>query len=161
MHSKVKKFICLASGEKLILIGSAALLPVIRIALWLFGLRRSQRFLSLATHGRNRGWPEMEIERLSYLVNVAANRGIIHANCLERSLLLWSLLRRRGFSGTIRIGVSNKAEQFKAHAWVELNGVVLNDRPDVAAEFVPFSGAIDLAVPAPALKSQSRGYVTP
>lgn len=159
MYSRAKKFIRLTFGEKLILIESAVLLPVIRIALWLFGLRRSQRFLSLTTCGRSRDWPEAEIKRLSYLVNVAANSGLIRANCLERSLLLWSLLRRRGFSGVIRIGVSNKAEQFKAHAWLELNGVVLNDRLDVAAEFVPFSSAIDLPASPPALKSQSRGYV--
>ena len=162
MYSRVKKFLSLSFDEKLIFVEAVALLPVIRVVLRLFGLRGSQRFLGLAALGRNIDRAELGVERISYLVCAAANNGLLRANCLERSLLLWSLLRRRGYAADIRIGVSNEAKQFKAHAWVEMNGVVLNDRLDVAAEFAPFSGAIDLSAPASKLRSmQSREYGAP
>ena len=157
----MKKFLSLTFGEKLIFIEAVAMFPIIRVALRLFGLRHSQRFLSPAANGRNADRTEAEVERLSYLVGAAANNRLLRANCLERSLLLWRALRRRGCAADIRIGVSNEANQFKAHAWVEINGAVLNDRLDVATEYAPFSGAIDLSAPAPASKLQSRGYDTP
>ena len=44
--------------------------------------------------------------------------------CLVRSLVLLSMLARRGLRGTVVIGVRT-APEFGAHAWVELDGVPL------------------------------------
>ena len=57
-------------------------------------------------------------------------------------MLLWWLLRRRGMESELRIGVRKKAEVLEAHAWVEYQGCVLNDRSDVDQHFSPFAGAI-------------------
>lgn len=46
------------------------------------------------------------------------------ARCLTRSIVLVALLARRGVASTLVIGVS-PAPDFKAHAWVELEGVPL------------------------------------
>ena len=43
-------------------------------------------------------------------------------NCLEQSLALWWLLRRRGIPADLRIGVRKDAANFEAHAWVEAGG---------------------------------------
>ena len=43
------------------------------------------------------------------------------SRCLVRSLVLTTLLARRGVAGTLVIGVS-PGEEFGAHAWVELGG---------------------------------------
>lgn len=56
--------------------------------------------------------------------------------CLERSLLVWWLA---GDGAEIRFGVSREGRRF--HAWVERDGVVLNDVPDVATRYLPFDGA--------------------
>jgi hypothetical protein len=32
--------------------------------------------------------------------------------------------------------------EVEAHAWIEWNGEVLNDRTDVATHYIPFNGAI-------------------
>jgi len=59
-------------------------------------------------------------------------------NCLSRSLALHWLLRRHGHDADLRLGVSLDGGTFAAHAWVELNGRVLNDRQDVATRYAAF-----------------------
>lgn len=60
--------------------------------------------------------------------------------CLVRSLVLWSVLRRRGIPAELRLGVA-RAGGFAAHAWVEVDGTAVNDAPDVAARYAPFAQA--------------------
>ena len=55
--------------------------------------------------------------------------------CLERSLLVWWLA---GDGAEIHLGVSPEGRRF--HAWVERDGTVLNDHPDVATRYLPFRG---------------------
>ena len=76
----------------------------------------------------------------------AVRYGPWRPRCLLRSLTLARYLGRRGIACEVRIGLP--AEQggaapgadldFSAHAWVEYDGVVLNDRDDVAALYAPF-----------------------
>lgn len=47
--------------------------------------------------------------------------------CLQRSVATALLLRRYGFSAEMVIGA--QLLPFKSHAWVELGGAVVNDRP--------------------------------
>jgi len=47
--------------------------------------------------------------------------------CLQRSAAAVCLLKRRGFPGQLVVGVQPRP--FAAHAWVELDGAVVNDRP--------------------------------
>jgi hypothetical protein len=64
------------------------------------------------------------------------------ANCLERSLVLWWLLRRLGIKGDLRIGIHKDTDRFEAHAWVEHGGVALNEGDDVRQHFAVFDRAI-------------------
>jgi hypothetical protein len=57
------------------------------------------------------------------------------ARCLEQSLALYVLLRRRGVPANLKLGV--QPYPFNAHAWVELDGVALNERPETIQQFVP------------------------
>src|SRR5688572_29814278 len=57
------------------------------------------------------------------------------ARCLEQSLALYVLLRRRAVPAQLRLGV--QPYPFTAHAWVELDGVALNERPETISQFVP------------------------
>jgi hypothetical protein len=81
-------------------------------------------------------------------VQVAAKRGLWPANCLQRSVVLWWFLARRGLASDLRIGVRRRPDAPSAsrsmdfHAWVELDGVVLNDGPDVRERFATFDRAI-------------------
>lgn len=53
--------------------------------------------------------------------------------CLQRSAATVLLLRRQGWPATLVIGA--QVMPFKSHAWVEVDGEVLNDRPSVTKSF--------------------------
>ncbi|MCH7666499.1 MAG: lasso peptide biosynthesis B2 protein [Acidobacteria bacterium] len=79
--------------------------------------------------------------RRAYLVSVAARFGPYRATCLRRSLFLWWLTRRRGLDSKLQIGVRReRSEQGKlvAHAWIELDGEVLNDRAEIVEGYAAF-----------------------
>lgn len=61
-------------------------------------------------------------------------------SCLDRSVFLWFVLRLRGIDGDLRIGISPSDDAIEGHAWVELDGIVLNDAEDVAKHFAVFDG---------------------
>jgi hypothetical protein len=48
------------------------------------------------------------------------------AMCLEQSLALFVLLRRRGVPADLRVGVQTLP--FSAHAWVEVDGQPINEK---------------------------------
>lgn len=72
-------------------------------------------------------------------IAAAANRPV-GGTCLDRTVLLWLVLRQHGMLGTIRIGVARHDDGIVGHAWLEWRGSVLNDTPDVADRFAPFDG---------------------
>lgn len=49
------------------------------------------------------------------------------ALCLQRSAATTCLLRRHGVRADMVLGAQDTP--FKAHAWVEVNGIVVNDKP--------------------------------
>lgn len=68
---------------------------------------------------------------------VARNYPAYRATCLPQSMMLWHILKREGFAAELQIGVSRVGGEFAAHAWVEYQGRVLNDSPDVAERYLP------------------------
>ncbi len=61
--------------------------------------------------------------------------------CLERSLVVWSLLGG-GPEAVIKFGVAPADGRPKFHAWVEHDGLVVNDELDVADHYAPFVAAV-------------------
>jgi hypothetical protein len=53
--------------------------------------------------------------------------------CLQRSVTTAWLLRQNAFNAVIVIGT--QFTPFRSHAWVELDGKVLNDKPHVTATY--------------------------
>ena len=74
-----------------------------------------------------------EVERAAYHVAVAAAFFPGRAVCLEQSLALYVLLRRRGVPAELRLGV--QVYPFYAHAWVELHGEPLNEDRETVEKF--------------------------
>jgi hypothetical protein len=48
------------------------------------------------------------------------------------------MLRNRGMNADLRIGARKEANRFEAHAWVELDGTVLDSGETEHLNFVPF-----------------------
>ena len=58
--------------------------------------------------------------------------------CLDRSVFLWFLMRLHRLDGNVRIGINFDGSKVEGHAWVEMDGRVINDAPDVADSFAVF-----------------------
>jgi hypothetical protein len=122
---------------------SAALgLTAAWIGLRLFGFRRWQQIISRRIESSEPRHLAVSANRILQLQTAAARNLFFQVNCLEQSLVLWMLLRRHGFAADLKIGARKEAGRFEAHAWVELNGVPLNDQADSDRKFVPFDRAI-------------------
>ena len=62
------------------------------------------------------------------------------ASCLDRSVYLWAVLHVRGVEGHIRLGIERTAAGIEGHAWVEVDGRPVNERPEVVARYAVFEG---------------------
>lgn len=78
-------------------------------------------------------------------VRSAELHGPVTPNCLERSMVLWFLLRRVGIEAELHIGARKNGTHLEAHAWAELGGQVLNDNSDVHKHYARFDAPIAAA----------------
>lgn len=74
--------------------------------------------------------------RFSRRIAIASRVSFPHVKCLHRSLVLHKWLRSEGLPSELRIGVRKHGDELRAHAWVELAGIAVNDEPQA---LVPFS----------------------
>ena len=146
LQHKALRWTSLSGHERGIFSRAFILLPLVTISLKTIGFRRTQAWLALKTFRAFAPPVEQtrsEVWRTTHLVRSARKWQILHGTCLSHSLVLWRLLRRQGIDSDIRIGVRRGTSGgVEAHAWIEWNGEVLNDCADVAARYIPFSGAI-------------------
>jgi hypothetical protein len=82
--------------------------------------------------------------RYAGLLEIASRIPFLRARCLHRSLALYLWLQGEGMTSELRIGVRKDGGALRAHAWVEIAGQVVNDRPAAVGEFTPlFSTGAD------------------
>lgn len=112
------------------------LLAVVDFSLRVFGLRRTVRGMRrLVGHRRSDVRPGL-ITNAAHAVATAAAFYPRRALCLEQSLVLYWVLRRRGVEAQLRVGV--QPFPFTAHAWVEHNGHPINEQEDFVTQLAPF-----------------------
>jgi hypothetical protein len=115
-----------------------ALLAAVRLSVKLLGLGRSirlvRRWVDDIPHRHDLG-PDT-VRQAARAVALAGAFFPGRAICLEQSLTLYVLLRRRGIAAVLCIGV--QPYPFFAHAWVEFQGVPVNEEEEVVRQFVPF-----------------------
>lgn len=127
------------------LVQAIFLLPITALALGWLGVNRWQRILVWIASAFRASLDDgglAQAKRMTAMVDLAARRGVFKANCLQRSLTLWWILKRLGLQSDLKIGVRLRQQQCEAHAWVEYLGCVLNDSEDVSERFAPFAAAI-------------------
>ena len=134
----VSTYRALPVREQKVLLESLALLPLFWLGLRLAGLQRFQAWLDRSSVARRAPLTQAEAAALGVAVNRAANHILGTASCLTRSLLLRWLLRRFGTVSDLRIGVCFEQGKLIAHAWVEIDGIPMNDRPEAVARFAAF-----------------------
>ena len=75
----------------------------------------------------NREYVQEDVRSVCRAVDMACIWYWKEVLCLQRSAATTCLLRDVGIPATMAIGVQNLP--FRAHAWVELNNCVVNDKP--------------------------------
>jgi len=144
MARYLARFRTLSGADQRTLLTAAAWMPLFWLGLRFLSLPRFQARLQRSTVKRDAAMSLPEIQALGELVNIAARHTLGPRSCLTRSLLLGWLLRRRGVESQLRIGVRLTAGVLDAHAWVECDGVPVNDQPDVAERFASFGDLVPL-----------------
>lgn len=124
----------LPAADRHLLLQAYALHIGTALALMLMRYDRSQTTLRRIFPTRASSAPRTVAE-VSYWCELAWRYLPIKTTCLPRSLTLWTLLNRHGLPAQFCIGVGKQGDDFAAHAWVESDGVVLNDTPDHVARY--------------------------
>jgi hypothetical protein len=123
----------LPAGRALLWIAPAYLgLIVVDLALRLRGFGRVHRWLHRLPAG-GPGPGLARARRLACAVDLAAAYYPKRAWCLERSLVTLLLMRMRRWPARLVLGA--KRMPFAAHAWVEMDGQVVNDDTRVRARY--------------------------
>jgi len=149
MWEKLRRFSALKGQARMLFLRAAVALPVISRSLRWRGFQATRESLS--------GWiptttnpspPEnARIETTVRMVRAAVRHGFGRPSCLEESLTLWWLLARQGISSDLRIGVRKQPEAFEAHAWVERDGVALNEPEARHVHYAAFESEFPVTSP--------------
>ena len=75
------------------------------------------------------------IKRRVRFINLGARYPYRWSRCLQSSLALREWLARKGVRADLRIGVRKNGPDFKAHAWLEFRGKILNDDAMIGTKF--------------------------
>ena len=116
------------------------MLPMTALGLRLMGFNFVQSALSLglpapvySTDARSM----VKAQQIAKMVRVAAVYGLFGATCLPQSMVLWRFLQGQGIECHLRLGARSENGNLEAHAWVEVDGVALNEAADVGERFRP------------------------
>lgn len=143
MIGKWQKFRGLTSRQRREFLSGLALLPLAAAMLRLIGFPRLHRMIARKGPYTAPSWSidsaALEDARSSArMVQAAARYGVLHGNCLSQSLTLWWILRRKKLAAELRLGARKGENGLDAHAWVELDGRIVNGSEDIPMFYAPF-----------------------
>lgn len=131
---RLRKYFALTPAGRSIVLRSLLLLPLVAGLLRVRGMAGASALLGRLERRTERRDGTPAAQEIARLVDAAAS--FLGAQCLSRSLVLCHLLRSRGLPAEIRLGVSTPGDgKLIAHAWVELDGLPLNDGADVSRRY--------------------------
>lgn len=140
LRRKIGAALALSRHDRRILLEAWVLLLAVDLVLRVLSLRRAQGLLALGRKGAANNQVDgnwVTIWRLERLVGLAACNHLYPMRCLQRSLVLQRLLRRRGVMTSLRIGVQREENGLYAHAWLEYDGQPIGRAEHVGAGFTP------------------------
>ena len=143
MGRRLQRWRALSAADRARLLACLGGLWILHASLALAGYRRTRAGVErLSRHPRPRPADAADLDAARALARLAASagqHGMGPATCLRRALLLHGWLRRRGLAPTLQLGVATDVVRagvegadggFRAHAWVELDGVLLESDSD-------------------------------
>ena len=138
--SRIKRFLALNAADRATLARAFVYLTLVDVGQRVRGFERLIQPRQFTTHTDAFHTEETHrdlarAQGYARWLDVASRHHLFPAHCLHRSLALQLWLSRDGIDAPIRIGVRKQAGGFQAHAWVEVDGHVVNDDPRVIAAF--------------------------
>ena len=129
MWEAFQRFRALDSNARGLFGRAVTLFPWVQASLRLRGFKRTKASLQRKLPAESAATPNNLseiVQTVARMVKAGGRYGLMHANCLEESLVLWYLLRCEQIPAALRIGVRKSKENFEAHAWVEYEDAPLN-----------------------------------
>src|SRR6202166_3381119 len=148
MWEPLRRFKALEPRARGLFVRGVVLLPFISLSLRLRGFRATQSSLQkrlpkvlTGVSDQSSGAQAESTALTARMVRSAAHRTWGRPACLEQSLALWWLLGRQGIASSVRIGTRKTDQKFEAHAWVECEGVALNEPEEAHKHYAAFDEA--------------------
>lgn len=123
--NRLRKLVRLPRAERRVLVQAWALFLVADLGLRCLPFKYFSALLRKMPLGggeERADFRPLSMARLERLVEIAGRYAPVEATCLKRALVLSWLLRRRGITTTLQIGVVRQGEALAAHAWLEVEG---------------------------------------
>jgi hypothetical protein len=141
---QARRFLALSQDERCLLASAFAWLLLVDVGL------RLRNFRFVVSHARPLTRPgtgtvtDVQAARareFARWIDVAARHHFVSARCLHCALVLHLWLRDQHLASQLRIGVRTVEGQLEAHAWVDLDGQIVDISPDWVALFAPLTAA--------------------
>jgi Transglutaminase-like superfamily len=150
MWERLRRFRALEPAARGVFLRAAILLPLLSLSLRVRGFGGTQASLQRFLPAANKEpctTRETGAALSARMVRAAVHHGLGSPNCLEESLALWWLLGRQGIASQLRIGIRKESTKLEAHAWVEFEGVALNEPEARHHHYAAFEGEISAVPP--------------
>jgi hypothetical protein len=151
LPEKWRRFRSRPPEDRRLILRAAAILPLTKIGMRVFGFQRWKEFIEKLSPPSQRvaalppGFQLDRAMRAARAVRSVQLHGPTNPNCLELSMTLWWILLHEGVDGELHIGARKQDAQLEAHAWVELGGRILNDADGVREDYAQFDAPIAAA----------------
>lgn len=147
MWERLRRFSALERPAQALFVRSSLTLVVVSLSLRWRGFRATQAMLQrrIPSNQMRAATTSGATALTVRMVKAAVRHNFINRTCLEESLTLWWLLARQRIRTELRIGVQKQGSKFAAHAWVESEGVALNEPEAQHRHFAAFESEIAAA----------------
>jgi hypothetical protein len=135
--SRLRAWLTLSPRERRDAVRAALLVCGCSLGLRALGVRRMMTWAARPARRRVAADDRATIDAAVRAVSRVARHSPAPGTCLSRSLALQRWLSQAGVDSTIHLGGRVAGGALDAHAWLEWNGTVLTDGPDVERRFPP------------------------
>ena len=146
MLESLRRFSALERPAQTLFMRALAMLPLVWLSLKFRGFEATRstlrKALSHATSQKHSDSLNKQIALTAHMVNAADRHGLVHPSCLVKSFTLWWLLGRQGITSELRVGVRKEGGNLEAHAWVEREGIALNETEERHHHYAAFDAAL-------------------
>ncbi len=130
--NKIRRYLRLPAWQRRQIFSAWWLLLGFWVALRIQPFKKTQSFADVPM-----GTPTeaTDLEALAWCVRAAGGTHLVPIKCLERSLALQRILRKRGVPAELQIGVEKNGTALAGHAWLEIDGEPIGEPEGIDQKF--------------------------